>query len=1029
MAIAPVYGFQHRGVAYAPLRPSCRVDPRPNATPPSEAPHPSRANPPVRPSQSLATTSIRLVSTARASQRVRHIVRSGYCELRHTVALSHIADAPRLGLGHFERKGASVDKPLSWNEIRSRLDEFVHDYADAQRENAEAQSFWRDLLNCYGVSTRRRGLFEQRAQRASTGGAGRIDVFWPGVFIAEHKSAGALERATGQAEDYLLGGDIKPSEQPRYVINCDFVTMRIIDLEADGGPDTITFPVAELPQRAELLGFLAGYTARRFSTEEQEAASVAAAKLMARLYAALSDDADTEPDEEDPLNVSMLLTRLLFLMFGDDAGLWDRNLFLDFIENRTSEDGHDVGPQLLALFDVLNTPEGRRSTKADESLLAFPYVNGALFADRAAMPYFDRDMRDALLEACRFDWTMISPAVFGSLFQAIKSKQARREGGEHYTTEANILKTIEPLFLDELRARVKAAWNQPKRLRQIHAEMGDMRYLDPACGCGNFLVVAYREMRRLELDLLVRLKELDGSMDALTLDGTWDLKVSLDQFHGIEINWWPAKIAETAMFLVDHQANREMALALGQAPNRLPIKITAHIRHANALTTDWRTVVQPTSSTYVFGNPPFVGKRQRTEAQKRELHDVWNGVYSKQQDYVTAWYAKTVTYFGDVWGSWAFVSTNSITQGEPVAPLFAPILRTGWKIAFAHRTFAWSSEARGKASVHCVIVGFTRRDPTPARLFFYSDPRSHATEVSASQINAYLVDGPNVLVEKRTWPLSPALPRIALGSQPSDGGHLLVSEDERSAILSDPHTAKYLRRYMMGSDLINGTRRWCLWMEDLDPKDVVASPELAKRLEAVREYRLKSTYSSTVRAAQTPHLFWWRAQPKVQYLAIPRVFAERRTWATCALLGPETVVGDKVYTCVDPDGFAFAITASSMFITWQKTVGGRLKSDPSFSNTIAWNNIPLPQVDALTRAKIIRAGQGVLDARNLHPDRSLAEHYNPLAMDPTLVKAHNALDAVVDRAFGAKRTCTSERERQEILFARYQELIANLRAE
>lgn len=919
-----------------------------------------------------------------------------------------------------------MDKPLSWNEIRTRLDEFVYDFADATKENAEAQSFWRELLGCYGVGTKRRGLFERSAKRASTGGAGRIDVFWPGVFIAEHKSAGQLEKAEGQADDYLLGGDVKPSEQPRYIITCDFVQMRVTDLEVEGGPETVTFPVAELPARAEALGFLGGYTARKFSTKAEAAASVEAAKLMARLYAALSGDADTEPNDEDTANVSVLLTRLLFLMFGDDAGLWDRDLFHDFIDARTSEDGRDVGGQLLALFDILNTREDRRPKKADESLLAFPYVNGALFEGRAAMPYFDREMREALLESCRFDWTMISPAVFGSLFQAIKSKQARREGGEHYTTEANILKTIEPLFLDELRARVKAAWNQPKRLRQIHAEMGEMRYLDPACGCGNFLVVAYREMRRLELDLLVRLRELDGSMDARTLDGTWDLKVSLDQFHGIEINWWPAKIAETAMFLVDHQANREMALALGQAPNRLPIKIAAHIHHANALTTDWRSVLVPTDATRVFGNPPFMGDHTRTAEQLAQLQAVWGGDKTlSRMDFVTAWHAQTLRYLSGLAAQWAFVTTNSVTQGDQAARLFGPIFDAGWRIKFAHRTFAWTSEATGKAAVHCVIIGFTRSSPLEPRLFEYPTVTSEPHELKAKNVNAYLIDGPNVLIGKRSVPLSPSLPEVVKGSMATDGGNLVVEQADYATVNTDPIAAKYLRPYIGSTELINGRERWCLWLVDLDPSDLAASPLLRDRIAAVRRMRESST-AATTRDYPHHHLFrQFGITPTTTFVGIPEVSSVNRRYLPVALLEGGTIISNKVYGAVD-DGILFGIASSSMFVTWLKTVGGRMKSDLSFSSTIVWNNLPLPRVDDRARAKIVKAGQGVLDARNLHPDRSLAEHYNPLAMDPALVAAHNALDAVVDRAFGAKRTCTSERERQEIMFARYQEMTGAL---
>ena len=918
-----------------------------------------------------------------------------------------------------------VSKPPSLNEIRTRLDAFVHEHANDHQEHAEAQTWWNDLLDCYGIRRARVATFERRATRASTGGRGRIDVFWPRVFIWEHKSAGRIDTADDQAFDYLYGGDVSPAEFPRYIIVSDFRHIRINDLESDDPP--VTIPVTDLPANAELLGFLAGYTHRTYTTAQEAAASVEASKLMANLYTKLSGDADTEPDDEDTHQVSMLLTRLLFLMFGDDAGLWDRNLFGDFVGNRTSSDGSDLGAQLLALFAILNTPEHRRPARADEALLAFPYVNGALFEGQAQMPYFDAGMREALLEACRFDWTAISPAVFGSLFQAIKSRQARREGAEHYTTEENILKTIGPLFLDDLHTRLKAAWNQPKRLRALHDDIGQMRYLDPACGCGNFLVVAYREMRRLELELLVRLKELDGSADELTLDGTWDLKVSLDQFHGIEINWWPAKIAETAMFLVDHQMNREMALALGQAPDRLPIKITAHIHHTNALTADWAELLPPTTSTYVFGNPPFLGHISRTVQQTEELQAAWAGADIGRLDYVTAWYASALHYFRRrPSGRWAFVSTNSIAQGDQVPRLFAPIFDSGWRIRFAHRTFKWTSEATGRAAVHCIVVGFDRLETPRPRLFDYASVSADPHEVKADSINAYLVDGPNVLVGPRREPLSSMLTPITFGNMPRDGGGLVIEPDAFMMVMEDRVAAKYVRPFVGSEELLHGKDRWCLWLPELDPADLERSPFLRQRIALVRTKRAGSKAASTRGMAATPHLFGQRAAIYADsYLCIPRVVSETRRYFTAARLTPDVIPSDRTYSASDADGFLFAIVSSSMFITWQRTVGVTLKSDLSFSNTIVWNNLPLPVVDDNMRAKIIKAGECVLDARALHPERSLAEHYNPLAMDPNLVNAHDHLDAVVDRAFGAKRTCRSERERQEILFACYQELTAS----
>ncbi|WP_032366085.1 DNA methyltransferase [Rhodococcoides fascians] len=928
-------------------------------------------------------------------------------------------------------------KALSLAEIRTRIDAFVSEWADETSENAESQTFWNEFLNCFGISRRRVASFEKWATRASTSNKGRIDVFWPRVLIAEQKSAGAMKEdsAESQANDYLVGGDIGEDEYPRYIISSDFQTFRLTDLEVPPGEATITFPLSDLSKHVEDFAWIAGYQRRKFSTEAEAQASVEAANLMARLYVTLTGDADVllveeEGEEEDhSLAVSILLTRLLFLLFGDDAGLWEKGLFEDFVETRTQQDGSDMGAQLNSLFEILNTSEAKRSGKADETMLRFPYVNGDLFNERERVQYFDTAMREALIEACHFDWTSISPAVFGSLFQAIKSKAARRSDGEHYTTETNILKTIEPLFLDDLRSTMKAAWNSPKKLRDLHNTFADMRYFDPACGCGNFLIVAYREMRRIELELLVRLRELAGTDSELTLDGTWDLKVSLDQFYGIELNWWPAKIAETAMFLVDHQANREMALALGQAPERLPIKITAHIRHDNALQTDWKSFLPPADQTYVFGNPPFAGQKEKDGTQRGDLRSVWGKGYDGYLDYVTGWHAKTLDYFREHRGSWAFVTTNSITQGQPVGPLFRPIFAAGWRIKFAHRTFEWTSEATGQAAVHCVIVGFSRVDG-PVRLFDYATVKSQPHEVSASFINAYLVDGPNLLIEKRMKPVSPGLPEVQSGSKAVDWGLLTFSTVEAvQEVLSDPVAAKYVRLYLGGDELINNDDRWCLWLEHLDPSDVSRSPLLAARIAEVKQKRLASPKAPTRRIASTPHLFGERRQPQVPYLGIPQTFSETRLYATARRLPVETIASIKLFTAADADGYLFAIVSSSMFITWQKTVGGRIKSDPSFSNTIVWNNLPLPPVKDATKARIIAAGKAIMEVREKHPDWSLAQHYNPLAMTSELVAAHQKLDGLVDRAFGASKTLTTVRERQALLFQRYDELANPLRIE
>ena len=937
-------------------------------------------------------------------------------------------------------------KRLSLNEIRARVAKFVVDYKDVKNEKQHTSDFWKAFMRCYGVedSFLHGVIFEYQARRASTAGVGYIDVFKPSSFLVEQKSDGKISRplpggmsnAEMQARDYLLGGDITRAMAPRWVITSDFATIQVTDMgkKREDPTRTLTVATRDLIDHVESFLFLADDDPHELIAEDQAEASIQAAKLMGTLYSAMTGDADVDDDIEDAddeddetMEASIVLTRLLFLLFGDDANLWERGLFHQFIKTRTAVDGSDLGPMLAALFDILNTPEKKRDERADEAMLAFPYVNGDLYAGQTKMQYFDAGMRDALLACCDFDWSRISPAVFGSLFQTVKSKEARHAAGEHYTSEENILKTLRPLFLDELRSRLDAANTKPQ-LEALHDELKSYRYVDAACGCGNFLIVGYRELRDLELDLLVKLRTKQGRDLDPVLDASELLNVTLDQFYGIELNWWPAKIAETAMFLVDHQANQRMAKTLGLFPKRLPIDIRANIYHGNALTTDWDTVLPGRGPTiYVFGNPPFLGRKERDKTQAVELATAWNVKSAGHLDFVTAWHATALKYLADKDGEFAFVTTNSITQGEPVADLFEPIHAAGWRIKFGHRTFRWNSEtaSKDKAAVHCVVIGFTRNQTAKPRLFTYAKDLRIPTEVKvATGINGYLVDAPNVYARRRSSVLSPELPVVGYGSMPNDGGNLLIEPDEYLEVTADPIAAKYVRRFVGAKELINGLDRWCLWLVNLDPADVAKSGVLTARIKAVKDTRLASKNPDTVERAATPHLFWFINQPDVPYLCMPSTFSDSRPWATAARFGPEVITSNLGNVCEDPDGFAFAVVSSSMFMTWQRTVGGRLKSDPRFTNTLVWNNLPLPKLDPKLRSQIIAAGDGVLAARERRPDRSLAQHYNPLAMSPDLVAAHRALDKLVDKAFGSTKRQPTEYDRQQVLFERYAELTA-----
>lgn len=946
-------------------------------------------------------------------------------------------------------RATSTTQRLERSTIRHNLSQFVVRWREriaAWRETNEsgteqkyAQQYWTDFFSCFGINATYLNVFEQTAKRSSTGGHGRIDFFMPNKLIGEAKSLDVdLDAAHQQALDYLRGGTIKEHQWPRYIMCTNFEQIRLNRLGEQDERFDVTISLDELLDHAEKFMFLAGYES--VSHREQERASIAASEIMANLFRALNDDdvdeavgdaAPTNPEDEDERveQTSMYLTRLLFLLFGDNAGLWQPGLFADLVINANGIG--ELSGDLNTLFnDVLNKPESQRPRRLPEHLAKFPYVNGGLFAGDVPKEYFDEQMHQVLVDACSFDWSQISPAIFGSLFQLVKSKEARRHSGEHYTSEKNILKTIEPLFLDELRAEARRLINSKstsaKKLREFRDSLANNIYCDPACGSGNFLIVAYRELRKIETEMIVAIREREGSAGSMTFDISWEQKLSIDQFYGFEINWWPAKIAETAMFLVDHQANRELADAIGLAPERLPINITAHIHHGNALQLDWAEILPETSGqTYIFGNPPFIGHQTKTKSQRADLKAVWKDDFDGYLDYVTGWHAQTLRILQHRHGEFAYVTTNSITQGQPVPALFGPIFRDHWHIKFAHRTFSWDSEAPGKAAVHCVIVGFSRNTDVKPRLWDYPDIRGEAVPVPVEKsINAYLVDGPNVLVSRQTKSLT-GLPKASFGTMPIDGGNLIVEVDDYADVANDKIAARYLRPFRMGRELVRGLDRWCLWMaEGFDPADVNRSSILKTRIQACKEYRENApTGGDAYKYKDTPHLMRPnKNRPTKPYVGIPRVVSENRKYYTVQHLSPEVIAGDKVYTATDPDGLLFALISSSMFISWQRTVGGRLKSDLNFAGTLTWNTFPVPNLDSTSKERIIAAGKKVLEARELHPERSLADHYNPLAMDPALLKAHDALDKEVDKAFGAPRKLTSERQRQELLFENYSKL-------
>lgn len=777
-----------------------------------------------------------------------------------------------------------------------------------------------------------------------------------------------------------------------------------------------------------------------------------ASKLMAEMYAAVEKGyaADVDPRKRDH-EISVTLARVLFLLFGDDTEMWKdatgeplTDLFQDFIKDHTARDGSDIAERLNELFLALATaPTGRHGLSAE--IVAFPYVNGGIFEEKITLPDLDGDFRKSLLDASAVDWSTISPAIFGSMFQSVRDAQTRRELGEHYTSEENILKTLNPLFLDELRAEFDAAMALPlaakgrsqlregrvKVLNDLWTKLGDTRYMDPACGCGNFIIVAYRELRDLELQIMGALADAQQGegQAAFETDWTGTLKVTLDHFYGIEIDEWPARIAETAMFLIDRQADLKMKERFGVAPERLPIQKSAKIVVHSALTMEWSEVITPSANVVVAGNPPFLGISLRSAQQTAELQSVWGAHYHGTMDYVTGWHAKALEYFGSLEGRWAFVTTNSITQGEAVAPIFRPILDAGWEIKSGHRTFKWTSEASGQAAVHCVIIGF-ERNPSRKRLFDYPAIDGAPVEVGdVKNITPYLTDGPTVIVDPASRPINPQMGTVTYGNKPTDGGWLIVDPDEVPEFRRDPIASKFLKPYVGARELLHGTERYCLWLVDSTVAERAASPLLQERLAKRKRFLLDSDAASTRAYADNAHLFRQIAQPHVPYLCIPRHFSENRPYFLSARFPAAVICSDANFLSEDADGMVFAVISSTMFMVWQRAVGGRIKSDIRFNKLLSWNTFPLPDLTEATRSEMVDAGQGVLAARTRLGGIALADMYPPEGLDPGLQAAHDVLDRAVDEAFGLKDGHgASELDRQDILFAKYSQITAGVLA-
>ena len=900
--------------------------------------------------------------------------------------------------------------PISWNEIKHRAMEFSREWESESRERSEAQSFWNAFFNIFGITRRRVASFEEPVKNLDDN-YGFIDLFWKGMLLVEHKSRGEnLDKAYSQALDYFAG--LKEHELPKYVLVSDFARFRLYNLDDNIQQE---FKLAELHNNVNLFGFVAGYTQKKY--KEEAPVNIKAAEQMGKLHDELLESGYRGHELE------VLLMRLLFCMFADDTGIFDKNIFTDYIRDKTSADGSDLGGHLTSIFQTVNTEIEDRQKNIDESLNDFPYVNGGLFEENLRTVYFNSNMRGVLLECCEFKWNNISPAIFGSMFQSVMNPKQRREIGAHYTTEKNILKLIEPLFLDELRAEFEHIKNlksgRDKRLSVFHKKLAKLKFFDPACGCGNFLVVTYRELRRLEIQILKETHPDQMSM------GDWVSSVNVEQFYGIEIEEFPARIAETAMWLIDHQMNIELSVAVDLQRPSLPLVKSAHILiKGNALQVDWAEFAPRDEIDYIIGNPPFSGARLMNKEQKRDMANVFKGLKGfNNLDYVSAWYLKAAQYINNISHcKVAFVSTNSITQGEQVGVLWKELFGNhNIKIHFAHRTFKWSNEARGIAAVFVVIIGFSNFEVKDKYIWEYEQPDAEAHEVRVGNINSYLVDADNIFILNRNESLC-SVPGISFGSMPNDGGHLLLTDEEKDEFLKkEPQAVPYILPLISAKEFLNNKKRWCIWLLNASPSEINKCPEIKKRIQHVKEKRENSTREATKKLSDTPGLFGEIRQPQDNYVLIPRHSSERRKYIPLGFLPPEYIVSDSCLAVGNTTLYHFGFLTSQMHMAWVKTVCGRIKSDYRYSNEIVYNNYPWPKnASDKNKAAVEAAAQGILDTRLNYPDSSLADLYDPLTMPPDLVKAHNALDRAVDKCYRGK-AFTNEIERLEYLFMLYKQ--------
>ena len=901
-------------------------------------------------------------------------------------------------------------------EQKTAAKNFADYWKDKGYEKGESQPFWLSLLReVLGVEKPETIIrFEDKVMLDHTSFIDGI-ISSTHVLIEQKSADKNLRKAIKQSDGSYLtpfqqakrySAELPYSERPRWIVTCNFREFLIYNMEnPQAEPESIL--LNDLPKECYRLKFLVDTGSE--SVRKEMEISIKAGELVGILYDEILKQYKDPAAESTLKSLNMLCVRLVFCLYAEDSGLFGEHMkFHNYIKGFAIK---DVRRAIIDLFKVLDTKPEERDPYMDETLASFPYVNGGLFADEdIEIPQFNEKIVQLLLRNAseNFDWSEISPTIFGAVFESTLNPETRRSGGMHYTSIENIHKVIDPLFLDDLRdelAQIKMIQvdkTRTRKLEEYRKKLSTITFLDPACGSGNFLTETYLSLRRLENEAL---KLIHNGQMVLGLDDL--IKVSIGQFYGIEINDFAVTVAKTALWIAESQMMKETEEVVKMSLDFLPLKSYANIVEGNALRLDWESVVPKDKLNYIMGNPPFVGARWMSPSQKSDLLTVFGDKWKNagNLDYVACWYKKCTDFIKGTSVRAALVSTNSVSQGESVANLWKPLFADGVHIDFAHRTFRWDSEASIKAHVHCVIIGFSTA-PNSKPKIIYSSERPQIVR----NINGYLIDADNIFIDKRSKPIS-NVPQIFLGAQPIDDGNFTLTTEEKDILLKEePQAREFVRPYMMGKDFIERKPRFCIWLVNANPSVLKKCPQILERVKKVRDFRLSSSRGNTLKAAETPTLFGAVFECMSDYIAIPKVSSENRRYIPIDFLSKEIIPGDKLFTMQNASMYDFGILTSNVHMAWMRAVCGRLKSDYSYSNTIVYNNFPWPEPTEEQKAKIEQTAQAILDARALYPNSSLADLYDELTMPVELRRAHQQNDKAVMQAYGFDYRSMTESE-------------------